>query len=328
MTADFLTIIVGGCISFGIVYGITPPLISILNKRSMHVPDVNKKDNIMVARPGGPAILAGIIGGIIALYLGTGQLAVLATIPTIVMACIIGYVDDLKVMPGWFKPALLVVAAIPLVLFGQYSTDLEFPLFGTVNIPILYIGVILVMMPIMGNTVNSIDVMNGVASGYMIIAGVAVAIILALLGRWEAFGLCIILVAASLAFYKYHRMPSRIFPGDSGVLVLGVTYGCVAIYGGVEVVAAVALLPAIANSFFFLYSVRRIVEHRQIKRSPVYRDDDMVLHDTGDPQAPITLVRLILRQGPLSEGGVVRQILKLSVFAAILAIISGIMMMI
>lgn len=325
---DFLTIIVGGCISFGVVYGITPPLISILKKRCMHVPDVNKKDKTMVVRPGGPAILAGIICGIIVLYLGTDQLAILLTIPTIVMAHIVGYVDDLRVMPGWFKPTLLVVAAIPLVLFGHYSTDLEFPLFGTVSISILYLGIILVMIPIMGNTVNSIDVVNGVASGYMIIAGVAVALVLAFLGRWDAFGMCMVLVGASLAFYKYHRIPSRIFPGDSGALALGATYGCIAIYGGVEVVAAVALLPAIANSFFFLYSVRRVVEHRQIKSSPVYHDDEMMLHDTGDPQAPITLVRLILRNGPQSEGGVARQILKLGVFAAILAIISGIMMIV
>lgn len=325
---DFLVIIVGGCISFGVVYGVIPPLISVLKKRGMHVRDVNKKSKTMVARPGGPAILAGILCGITTLYLGTGQWAILATMPTIGAACVIGYIDDLRVMPGWFKPALLVVAAMPLILFGQYSTDLEFPLFGTVNIPILYLGVILVIIPIMGNTINSIDVVNGVASGYMTMAGVVVAIVLALLGRWEAFGLSVILVGASLAFYRYHRLPSRIFPGDSGALILGATYGCIAIYGGVEVVAAVALLPAIANSFFFLYSVKRVVEHRQIKRSPVYHDDDMMLHDTGDPQAPITLVRLILRNGPQSEGGVARQILKLGVFAAFLAILSGIMMIV
>lgn len=328
--SDITTIIygiIGASVSFGVTYGITPPLISYLNRHNMQVPDVNKKGNIMVARPGGPAILVGIISGIIVLYLGTNQWPILAIIPTVVISCVIGYVDDRKVMPGWFKPLLLAGAAIPLVLFGQYSTDLEFPLFGTVNIPILYLGIILFMIPITGNTINSIDVMNGVASGYIAIASIATGCVLALLGRWEAFGLCMVLVGTALAFYKYHRIPSSIFPGDSGALVLGAMYGCVAIYGGVEVVAAVALLPSIANSLFFLYSVKRIIEHRQIKFAAVYRDDDMMLHDSGDKRAPITLVRLILQQGPLSEAGVVSKIFKLGVFAGILAVISGIMMM-
>ena len=242
-----------------------PPLVSYLERRRMCVADVNKKGDVAVARPGGPAILAGMAAGTLILAAGTGQWSLAAAIATVAAACAVGYVDDRRVMPGWFKPALLVAAAVPLIIFGEYGTDMEFPPFGTVSIPVLYLGVILVIIPITGNTINSIDVMNGVASGYMAIAGGAVAAVLAMLGRWEAFGLCIILVGASLAFYRYHRIPSRIFPGDSGALALGAMYGCVAIYGGVEVAAAVALLPAVANSFFFLYSVRRIVEHRQVR---------------------------------------------------------------
>ena len=35
----------------------------------------------------------------------------------------------------------------------------------------------------------------------------------------------------SLAFYKYHKVPSKIFPGDSGALTLGAMYGAIAIVG-------------------------------------------------------------------------------------------------
>ena len=78
--------------------------------------------------------------------------------------------DDRKVMGGWFKPATLAIAAIPIILLGTYDTDLAFPLFGTVQIPALYLALIVLMIPITGNTINSIDVLNGVASGFMIIA--------------------------------------------------------------------------------------------------------------------------------------------------------------
>lgn len=46
----------------------------------------------------------------------------------------------------------------------------------------------------------------------------------------------------SLAFYIYHKIPSKIFPGDSGALTLGAFYGTIAIVGGVEIIAAVSFV--------------------------------------------------------------------------------------
>ena len=60
---------------------------------------------------------------------------ILAILITTSAAFAIGYVDDRKVMGGWFKPATLAIAAIPIILLGAYDTDLAFPLFGTVQIP-------------------------------------------------------------------------------------------------------------------------------------------------------------------------------------------------
>ena len=90
-----------------------------------------------------------------------------------------------------------------------------------------------------------------------------------------------------------------IFPGDSGALTLGAMYGTIAIIGHVEIIAAVALLPAVINSFLFLSSMKRIVEHRQIKGKPTENTDDFKLKATSDKTAPVTLVRLILAGGPL-----------------------------
>jgi len=130
----------------------------------------------------------------------------------------------------------------------------------------------------------------------------------------------------SLAFYKYHKLPSKIFPGDSGALTLGAMYGTIAIAGGVEIIAAVALLPAVINSFLFLASVKKIVEHRQIKGKPVDHTDDFKLRATSDKSAPITLVRLILAGDPLSEKQVGYEIFKLAIFSGILAIITAFLM--
>lgn len=305
---------------------IIPPLIRYLMSRRMCVPDVNKSGSPMVARPGGPAILGGIAVGIFVVYWYTEMISPLAILGTVTAAFVIGYVDDRRVMGGWFKPVMLCVSALPFLAYGSYDTALLFPPFGVVHIPVLYIGVVISVIVLSGNTVNSIDVVNGAASGYMIIATLSLGIVLAMLDDIDTLILCLILLAVCVAFYRYHRLPSRIFPGDSGVLVIGVMYGCVAISGGVEVVAAVALLPAVANSFFFLSSVRRIIEHRQIKYPAVIRDDDLKLHDSGDPRAPITLVRLMLRKGPMTESQIASGILYLAVFAGGLAVLTGMLM--
>jgi len=318
--------IISCLIAFFVVYFTTPPLIKYLQKRNLTVKDVNKKDNVMIVRPGGPSIILGIIASEIVLY-GFFQLnEILAVMITSFLAFLIGYVDDRKALGGWFKPIALAIAATPIIFLGAYDSDLAFPLFGEVHIPILYIGIVIFMILVTGNTINSIDVLNGVASGFMTIAGFSLSASLFILQNYEIAIVSLPLGFVSLAFYKYHKLPSKIFPGDSGALALGAMYGSIAIVGQVEVIAAVVLLPAIINSFLFLSSVKRIIEHKQIKSKPVEHTEDMKLKATNEKLAPITLVRLILAGGPLSEKQVGNVIFKLAIFSGILAIITAFLM--
>ena len=304
----------------------TPPLIKFLGNRNLAVQDINKKESVMVVRPGGPIIILGIIAAEIVLYAFLQLNEILAIIITTFAAFVIGYIDDRKVMGGWFKPVTLAIAAIPIIAFGAYDSNLAFPLFGTVQIPVLYLALIIFMIPITGNTINSIDVLNGVASGFMVIASFSLSICLFIIGNYEIAIVSLPLGFVSLAFYKYHKIPSKIFPGDSGALTFGAMYGAIAIVGGVEILAAIALLPAVINSFLFLSSVKRIVEHRQIKGKPVEHTDDFRLKATDDKTAPVTLVRLILAGGPLSEKQVGYAIFKLALFSGSLAILTAFMM--
>ncbi|MDQ5831309.1 MAG: UDP-N-acetylglucosamine-1-phosphate transferase, partial [Thermoproteota archaeon] len=113
-----------------------------------------------------------------------------------------------------------------------------------------------------------------------------------------------------------------IFPGDSGTLLLGAMYGAVAIAGSSEIIGVIALLPAVMNSFLFLASVKRIVEHREIKTRPTILTDDFKLAASTDSTAPATLVRLIVVDRPLGEREIGHQIFKLATFTALLAFAS------
>jgi len=312
-------------IAFFSVYCLTPFVIRALEKRNITVVDVNKKQKTMVARPGGLSIIVGLESSLIILYIFFPISEILAVILTTFFAFIVGIIDDKKTMGGWFKPIALAFCSAPILLLGAYDSNLAFPLFGTVQIPLLYMALVVFMIPIMGNTINSIDVLNGVASGFITIASFALSACLFIIQNYEVGIICLCLAFSSLAFYKYHKFPSKIFPGDSGAITFGVAYGGIAIIGGVEVIAAIAILPAIINSFLFLSSVKKIVEHREIK-NPVTHTDDWKLQSTSENHAPITLVRLIIATKPLTEKQIGYEIFKLGIFSGILAIITAFMM--
>ena len=312
-------------VAFFSVYGLTPLVIRALEKRNITVVDANKKEKTMVARPGGISIIVGIELSLIILYVFFPISEILAVILTTFFAFIVGLIDDRKTMGGWFKPLALAFCAAPILLLGAYDSNLDFPLFGSVKIPLLYMALVVFMIPIMGNTINSIDVLNGVASGFTTIASFALSICLFILQNYEVGIISLCLSFASLAFYKYHKFPSKIFPGDSGAITFGAAYGSIAIIGGVEVIAAIAILPAIINSFLFLSSVKKIVEHREIK-NPTSHTDDWKLQTTSENHAPITLVRLLIAKKPLSEKQIGIEIFKLAIFSGILAIITAFMM--
>ena len=305
-------------ISFLAVYFLTPVAIKSLVAKGKVVQDYHKPGRPPVPRPGGPVIMAGIAAAELVLFALTVNYGVLAILAATAIAFAVGYVDDRRVMPGWFKPAALLLSAVPIVLLGAHGDYLNL-VFGSAFIPLLYIPLIFVVIPVAGNTLNSIDVLNGVASGVLVIACLPLLAASAIFGNLDVFLAGLPLLFGALAFFKYHKHPSRIFPGDSGTLLFGAMFGALAIAGKAEIIGVVALLPAVINSFLFLSSVKRLAEHREIKARPVTILDDFRLAASKERAAPATLVRLIVADGPLTEKEIAHKIFRLAAFSAALA---------
>lgn len=313
--------IIVSAISFLIVFFITPAFIEYLTRKGRVVVDYHKPGKPMVPRPAGPVLLIGIVISEIILYFLILDVKIISVLLTTIIAFIIGYIDDLKTMPGWFKPAALILAAIPIIVLGTHGNYLGL-IFDSAFIPILYILLILSIIPIVGNTINSIDVFNGVASGFIIITMIPLLVSVILFSNTNVFLIGLPLLFGCIAMYQYHKFPSKIFLGDSGTLLLGSMYAGISIVGNSEIIGVIALLPAVMNSFLFLSSVKKIVEHREVKTRPVTICDDFRLMASKDNSAPATLVRLILARGPLSEQEIITRIFILATFSSILAIIS------
>lgn len=313
--------ILASIIAFLINILIMPKFITFLVKKGKVVNDNHKQNKPKIPRPGSPILLLSIVIGESILFFITWNLEIVGILLTTIIAFIIGIIDDFKIMPGWFKPVTLILASLPLILFHINDNELNV-IFGDVFIPVLYIPLILISIPLSGNTINSIDVFNGAATGFLIISMLPILIGTFVFGNFEIFIAEIIFISSLLGFYIFHKFPSKIFPGDSGTLLMGAMYGSLAIASKSEIIAIIALLPAIMNSFLFLSSVRKIVEHRQLKSRPTILNDDYTLHASKDKNAPITLVRLILLDGDLSEKEIVNKIFKLGIFSSSLALIT------
>ncbi len=327
-----------GGISFLTCFFGTFWLIGYLKSKNMTVMDYFKANKPQIPRPAGPAIVGAIALGELALFVINGSYAALALLLVTLICGIIGIVDDFHTLSGYVKTALLLAGGLPIIAIQYlvpnahvFNPHFYLPLYSVpTNIPLIYPLLVIVAIPVTSNTINTIDVLNGVASGFTLIALVPVGFAIGLrvaLGKGNpgTFLLMVPVLAATFAFYYFHRYPSKIFPGDSGALALGAAYGALAITGGVEVVAVIAILPAIMNSFFFLSSVRRLIEHRKIKNRPTAVLEDSRIVATKDPKAPVTLVRLITATKPLSELQIGKEIFKLAAFTALLAGITAVL---
>lgn len=306
-------------ISFIVTYLASKILITFLKNTKREVLDYHKKGKNYVAYPGGPAIIVGIIFSLAILYITTNDTRIIAILGVTVIAGTIGLIDDLKSLGGRKKPLFLLLAALPIILLGSYEPTMDFLFFGSSQLTIIYPFLILIAIPVTANTLNTIDVLNGVSTGFIIIAAIPVLIALIVKGDMNAALTTMVLITSCIAFFIFHRYPSKVFPGDSGTLALGAMYGAIVIIGGVELIGVFALLPAILNSFAYLSSMKDFVEHKNIKIRPTKVLADGTIMAEKDKRAPITLVRLIVAGNPSKELSVVNTIFMLSIVSSILA---------
>ena len=242
--------------------------IKFCQKKGLTVRDYHKIKPIKVSRFGGIPIFGGILLAEIFIYYIIRDVQILALILVISITFVIGIIDDIKKLGGNVKPILLIIASIPILFFGTYYPGIEFPLFGIVRLNIIYPVLVLIAITVTSNTINAIDVLNGTVSGFIIITTFSLLIALVLTGNKNLFMGTLPMLFSVAAFYLYHKHPAKIFPGDSGTLTLGAMFGAIAIMGNIEIIGVVALLPAIMNSFFYLYSVKGLVEHTKLAVRP------------------------------------------------------------
>ena len=336
-STDLLSLSLPFAVPFLIVLSLMPRYTRFLAKRGTVVEDVHKVGAPKVPSPAGPLLILSLVVGEVVEFALSPTILPLVIAAVVLVAGVVGLVDDLYVLGGKAKPLLLILAGVPVVVAELYnptvySSRLYFPLFGPTGEHFTIFSIlILASMPIVANAYNMMDSFNGEISGFTfltslaLIFGIGLRVFTSPSLATERLAIAVPLAAVSLAFYIFNRYPSKAFDGDSGALAFGAMYAVVAVTGGVEFAAIVAIVPAILNSFYILSSVRGFVERRKMDARPTYLGEDGLLHASKEPSAPTTLVRMLLFDGPLSEKELVREILLLTAFACLLSAVTSIL---
>ena len=293
--------------------------------------DVHKLNRPKVPEMVGVAVPLTIVlfAAIYSLIEGASSIPLLAYSLVVGLAALVGALDDRLKMRGIFKPLFTLLCGLPILILGVmfpgqiYNSTLHVPLFGGYHLPVIYPLTILVAVSVTSNTVNMLDPLNGsMAGGISIVAGgLLIGSILIGAGSTPIF-LYASLMFSLLGFLYYNRFPAVAFAGNVGQLSIGASVGALAILGRTEIASIVAIFPNIQNSFFFLSRIRRFTEHRELISRPTKLLPDGRLADSGDPRAPLTLVRTLLIGRPATENQIVSAIWMLFLTSTSLAVIT------
>jgi len=324
-TLEFALIFVASLIT---VLLIEPKIIEFMKKKQHTGRDVHKLEKVEVAESGGLGIILGIAVGTVVgvLFFPSSFLPLVSFVLSILIGGIIGYLDDLKPLSAKVKPILIAGAGLPIILLQTYVPYLRLPFVGYARLFIVYPLLILLGFSVASNAVNMLDIYNGsmplttsIVTGTLLIVSLISRNVIGIL-------LTLITLGALLGYYKYNKYPAKVFSGDTGSLAVGSAITAIAVLARLEIIAVIAMIPFIINSYEIIASVGGLKERREMKNRPIRLREDGRLEVTEYKKAPVTLARLVLVKEPLHEHEVVNIFGILTVFSGLLAIITFILM--
>lgn len=314
-----------------------PPFLRFLTGIGRLSSDVHKSPPSRVPEPAGPMLFAAALAGELLTAAAFHSWTPVAVMLGAGVAFIVGLADDFFVLGGKAKPLLLLLAGVAFVGVvalkpDLYQPALNFPILGdTAPHFIIYTALAVIAFPVVSNAFNMMDAFNGEISWFTLLTSLALLVGVSLHAAYAPgfslarVGATLPLVAVAAAFLIFNRYPSRAFDGDSGSLMFGGMFAALAITGGVEIAAIIAIVPAILNSFYTLSSVRGFVERRRMLARPTYIGGDGMLYPSTELNAPNTLIRLILLAGALNERDLVKSIVYVTSVACVFSIIISVL---
>lgn len=200
-------------------------LIVAIEKNIMDNPDARKIQRVPVPILGGIAVYWGIIVALAAagIILNLSYLFEVGCIMTIML--MVGTLDDIISLSPRLRFLIEIIAVLTLILANGYSINDFHGLWGVGVIP-SWISIPLTVFACVGiiNSINLIDGVNGLSSGYCIITSLICGVFFYLSGDMDSAALAVASIGALLPFFLHNVFgkKSKMFIGDGGTLLMGV----------------------------------------------------------------------------------------------------------
>jgi len=250
-----------------------PPL---LGRAGITGQDVHKPGERKIAEMGGLVIVAGLGAGVLLasamvsffhVFPSVDLIVLLAVLSTVLLAGLIGLMDDLLGMHQGAKTLMPVFAAVPLMAVRAGHTWMAIPLLGRIDLWVFYpLIVIPIGVAVAANAANMLAGFNGLEVGLGIVALGSLSIIAAHLGEVTSLIVLLSGLGALFGILCFNWYPAKVFVGDVGTLSIGAVIAAAVIVGNFEVAGLVLLIPYGVD---FLIKAR----HRFPKTFGELRDD-------------------------------------------------------
>lgn len=302
------TIIIPFFIALLLVGWIHPRLVKIaLLKNIVDNPDARKLQRTPVPVLGGVAVFFGVV-----IAIGCMSSVVdCSGLPVVIMAMIAmlytGTMDDILSLSPGLRFVIEIVVVLLLIFVGGYCIDDFHGLWNIGRFSYWY-AVPLTVVAAVGiiNAINLVDGVNGLSSGYCIMACLIFGTLFFLAGEAPMTILAAVSVGALIPFFLHNVFgkTSKMFIGDGGTLVMGVVMSVfvIAILQNGSRVAAyvnpnVGLVPfTLAVLSVPVFDTLRVMSTRILKGTSPFRPDKTHLHhmfiDLGCSHVATTLAIL------------------------------------
>lgn len=306
----YVIAIICGLLSFSVTRLLMPKIIQKLEEADIVGKDIHKSWKPVVAEMGGFGIIFGFVIGMFSGIYMHDILAfpLLIVLVVILLVGMIGILDDLLALSSKSKFFLLFIAGLPLMWAAPP------------NVGILYMISIPIALSIGSNLTNMLAGLNGIESGLGVISMTSLTIACIILGKYDVTIISMSMLGALLAFLYFNRYPAKIFPGDTGTLIIGAAIVCIAFIGRVKLIAFIIMMPNIIDAILKFYSAG-VMNRSQQKPTQLDDDGKLVRPDVGFK----SLIRLTLRK-PIAEKDAVKIIWGIGIVFGVLGIIVALTM--
>jgi UDP-GlcNAc:undecaprenyl-phosphate GlcNAc-1-phosphate transferase len=224
------------------------------------------------------------------------------------LVVIVGAMDDLKQYSAKIQASFLLAAGIGITLFGMHDktrvliAGISWPPFvgGShwVSFGLMAIPLTAIYIFVISKTMDTIDGIDGLASGIAAIAGGTLSIIATFEGQPRVALIAAALAGSSLGFLRHNFNPAKIIMGTGGAQLLGFVLAALSIVGAMKTAATLVMLIPLFVFGVPLFDAVQVVIRRKLSGVPITQADKRHIHhqllDRGLSQRQVVLVLYIL----------------------------------